>query len=633
MRNGQNRPLAFVRLLSSQAPRLQYLLGLWAFGAICIALVTWVSFSLRLNATIVMLAYLAVIVFLSLLDSFVSSLVFSVIAIACLNYFFIEPLFTFQVASPQDVLALIVFGITSLVITSLVRRIQRLSEAHREQAKLLDLTHDTVTVRDLNDVIRFWNRGAEELYGWTKEEALGQQSDVLLQSQFLSPQDDPFATLMRSGRWDGEIQRKRKNGTFVTVSSRWALQRDAPGNPIATLETNNDVTEQKRAQESLQRIQRTYLAEAQKLSATGSFGWNAATGDLHWSDETYRIFDYDVETRPSLSKVLDRVHPDDRAFVGDLFMTAASDLRGAIDCECRLSMPDEAVKYVHIVAHRLSGGSPSSQYIGAVMDVTSAKQAAQQVQQLHEDLAHLTRVASLGELTASIAHEVNQPLTAIGTNGEASLRWLDRDPPDLNEVVVCIERIIRDTRRASDVVQRIQSFIKKANPEKVVLNLNELIEEVISLLQRDISQHRIAMQLELSPSLEMVSGDRIQLQQVIINLMINSIQAMKEMSHEPRHLAIRTWQDEDGMIAFAIRDSGAGIAEEAANRLFKAFFTTKSNGMGMGLAICRSIIEGHDGKIWAQANPTERGAIFQFRLPALPREYRVMPLPNERSYH
>ena len=288
---------------------------LWLAGFAAIAVVTWLCFRLGQSLTTTALAYLLVVVLISVFDSAITSIVLSVVAIGCLNYFFTEPLFTFRVQYSQDLFAMAAFAITSLVITGQVRRTRHLAEVHRERADLLDLTHDTVLARDTDDAVVEWNRGAEALYGWSKSEALGKVAHDLLRTEFPAPLAEITATVLRTGRWDGELTQSRRDGTRVTVSSRWALRRGQDGAPIGTLETNNDITDRKRAEERLHRTQAAYLAEAQKLSMTGSFGWEVESGELYWSEETFRIFGYDPTVTPSIALVMQRVHPGDAAAV------------------------------------------------------------------------------------------------------------------------------------------------------------------------------------------------------------------------------------------------------------------------------------------------------------------------------
>jgi two-component system sensor kinase FixL len=380
-------------------------------------------------------------------------------------------------------------SMAAIVITTfLALKNQAATLSLREQAQLLDLTHDAIFVRGMNDVITYWNRGAQELYGWSSDQAIGQVTHELLKTVFPVSLDSINADLIRMERWEGELVHTKRDGKQVMVSSRWSLRRDDRGQPTSVLETNTDITERNQAQEALHQAQ--------------------------------------------------------------------------------------------------------------------------------AELAHVTRVTTLGELTASIAHEVNQPLTAIVTNGEACLRWLGRDVPDMDESRGAVERMIREARRASQVVARLRALAKKVDPEMAALDVNDVINEVVLLVQREITSHRVSLRLDLASSLPTVRGDRVQLQQVIINLMMNGIQAMAAVRDHRRELVIRSRAHEVDQILVSVQDNGIGIDAENENLLFKAFFTTKPEGMGMGLSICRSIIDAHGGRIWAAANRSP-GATFQFTLPTI----------------
>jgi C4-dicarboxylate-specific signal transduction histidine kinase len=243
-----------------------------------------------------------------------------------------------------------------------------------------------------------------------------------------------------------------------------------------------------------------------------------------------------------------------------------------------------------------------------------ADQAEQALRKAQAELAHVTRVTTLGEMTASIAHEVNQPLAGVVANAAACLRWLDRETPDLDAVRRSVEWIIDDGNRASEVIRRVQALANKTDIEKVPLDINDVARDVVALVQRQLMSHQVSLRMELAPALPMILGDRVQLQQVIINLVMNGIEAMHSVTDRPRELVIRSRQDEPRQVLVTVTDCGVGISAENANRLFDAFFTTKSSGMGMGLSICRSIIEAHGGRLWATAN-IPHGATFQFHLP------------------
>jgi signal transduction histidine kinase len=286
------------------------------------------------------------------------------------------------------------------------------------------------------------------------------------------------------------------------------------------------------------------------------------------------------------------------------------------DFEHRLLMPDGSVKHLRIVASMVCDEPGAVMFVGAVMDITAAKRAQEQLHEAHTELAYVTRVTTLGELTASIAHEVNQPLAAIVTNGEASLRFLGRAPPHLDEVRDALRRMIGDGKRASEIVQRIRALIRKTEPQSAPVDLNIVIRESVSLAQREAATQRVTLCLELGPGLPAILGDWVQLQQVIINLIFNGIQAMAAVDDRSRELLIRSHRDDGGQVLVSVRDSGIGIDPGNAGRLFDAFFTTKPDGMGMGLAICRTIIEAHGGRLWASGNAGP-GATFQFSLPAM----------------
>jgi two-component system, LuxR family, sensor kinase FixL len=367
--------------------------------------------------------------------------------------------------------------------------------------------------------------------------------------------------------------------------------------------------------EDTRRRSETYLAEAQRLSRTGSFSWKIATEEQYWSEEIFRIYEYDFATKPTLDLVRRRSHPDDASILQQAFEQASSGAQN-IDITHRLLMPDGSVKHVKVLAHPARDVAGNVEYVGVLMDITAAKQAEEALQEAQASLAHVTRVTALGELTASIAHEVNQPLAAIVTNGDAGLRWLNREVPQLDEVRGAIERMIDCAKHASEVIARLRALSRKSTSEKIRLDINEVVNEVLDLIRREISVHQVLVRLDLASSLPSVFGDRVQLQQVVLNLLVNSIQAMALVDDRPRELLIRSRTYNSEHVLVEVRDSGVGVDPEHAGRLFNAFFTTKADGMGMGLSICRSIIEAHGGRIWASPNAGP-GTIFQFTLPAL----------------
>jgi signal transduction histidine kinase len=285
--------------------------------------------------------------------------------------------------------------------------------------------------------------------------------------------------------------------------------------------------------------------------------------------------------------------------------------------EYRLRMPDDRVKHIHVVARAFRDELGEVDFVGAVMDVTTIRVAERELHKTRTDLAHVTRVTSLGELTASIAHEVNQPLGAVMFNAEAALSWLDGDPPNMNEAHAALERIIRDSTRAGEIIRRIRALAKKTDIRMAPLNLHEVLSETLTFVQHELINSGVALRVKHASALPVILADKVQLQQVILNLVINGIEAMQSITDRPRELVIRTEQDGARQVQVTVTDCGVGFSADSAARLFNTLFTTKPSGMGMGLSICRSIIELHGGRIWAVPN-LPHGATLQFTLPLHP---------------
>ena len=408
-----------------------------------------------------------------------------------------------------------------------------------------------------------------------------------------------------------EIRKIRKDGSALWVRENAKSVRRLDKQLIVLIACE-DITERKEAENALRQSE-TYLAEAQRLSHTGSFGWRVVSGEIIWSEETFRIFGYDKAPSVTLDMVFQRIHPDDRARAKQTIDRASSDGKD-FDHGYRLLMPDGSIKHVHATAHAATDASGGIEFVGAVTDVTARKRAEEELHEAQANLAHVTRVTALGELAASIAHEVNQPLAAVVTNAAACLRWLDRETPNLDEARGTVRSIIKDGSRAGEVIQRVRGLVNKTAGQKAPLHLNEVVDEVITLVQHELFSHRVLLRLELAPALPLVLADRIQLQQVILNLIVNGIEAMQAVTDRPRELVIQTHQDETHQILLTVKDCGIGIAADNADRLFDAFFSTKSSGMGMGLSICRSIVDAHGGRLSASGNAGP-GATFQFTLP------------------
>jgi len=353
-----------------------------------------------------------------------------------------------------------------------------------------------------------------------------------------------------------------------------------------------------------------YLAEAQRLSHTGSFGWEVFSGKLYWSEETFRIFERDPAHQPTVDFVLQRTHPQDRAVVQQT-IDRARQYRRALDFEHRLLTTDGQVKHVHIVGHpAFDEAGNLVEFVGSVMDVTERCRADQE----RQAIAHVNRITTMGQLTASIAHEVNQPLAGAVSSAHAGLHWLEAQPPNLEETRQSLAAIITDGNRAAEIIQRIRNLVKRAPSRNDQLDINEPILEVIALARSEVQRSGVSLQTRLAPDLPLVEGDRVQLQQVMLNLILNAVEALSGVSEGSRDLLISSEEGGADGVRVAVQDSGPGLIPESADRLFEAFYTTKPTGMGMGLAICRSIIEAHGGRLWATANEP-RGAVFQFSLP------------------
>ena len=425
--------------------------------------------------------------------------------------------------------------------------------------------------------------------------------------------EDGRAALAAGEPFNREARLRRANGEHRWFLLRAVPLRDESGRIVRWYGTTTDIEDRKRAEEALRRSE-GYLAEAQKLSRTGSFGWNVPTGDLVWSEESFRIFGYDRATKPTLQLVLQRVHPDDLVLVQDLVKRASEDAKDW-DLEHRLLMPDGSVRHLHVVARASRDESGSLEFTGAVMEVTATKRAEEELQLARADLAHVTRVTTLGELAASIAHEVNQPVAAMKINANAGLRWLAAEPPDLEEARLALGGIIEEATRAREVINRIRALARKAPPRKDRLDVSDIIHEVIALTRSEVQRNRVALQTSLASDLPLISGDRIQLQQVVLNLIINAIEALNEVSEGPRELLVGTGTSGANDVFVAVSDSGPGVDPDQFKHIFDAFHTSKPHGLGMGLAISRAIIEAHGGRLWAISN-VPRGAIFQFSLPA-----------------
>jgi signal transduction histidine kinase len=360
-----------------------------------------------------------------------------------------------------------------------------------------------------------------------------------------------------------------------------------------------------------------YLADAQKLTHTGSWAYNFGTREMrHSSEQHSRLYGFDPENgMPSAEECVQRIHPEDRSRVVEIVETANSTQKD-FEAQFRVLLPDDTTRYLHCIGHPvLKPSGYEGEFVGILMDVTERKLAREERERLLQaqaDLAHINRVNTMGELTASLAHEIRQPISAAVTNAKTCLRWLGRAEPDVAEAREAASRIVNDVRRAADIIGGISSLFKKGSSQRELVDVNELVGEMIVLLRSEASRNSISIRTQLAENLPKVMADRVQLQQVFMNLILNGIEAMRKTS-AGSELTIKS-ELAEGQLLISVSDTGVGLPAEQADQIFKAFFTTKKNGTGMGLPISRSIIESHGGRLWANS-ASGRGATFQFTLP------------------
>jgi PAS domain S-box-containing protein len=700
------------------------------------------------------------------------------LSVVSLGYFFL-PLVPFvEIAGirvPYRVLSLTLFASLALIVCWLSASRRRAEDALRESEQrwrsLTEALPQLVWGAGPDGACDYFSTQWTTYTGLPESELLGWRWMETLHPDDRAPTRQ-FWTESVAGRqpYDVEYRIRRRDSTYGWFKTRGTPIRDTEGTIVKWFGTCTDISDRKRAEQILQEheaelrqardlleikvMERTkelrrneaYLAEAQKLSKTGSFGWNVFGGEIYWSEETFRILEYGPETRPGLQFVLERTHPEDRVRVQQL-IDRASENAEDFDVQHRLLMPDGSVKHVHVVGHVLETGQPGKtelvgaitditerkraevalrqteayleegqrlthtgswawnvarrenvhwsqeqyrlfgldprsdslsfetayqrihsedrakfdealeqairersdfevdfrtvlsdgstkylrsvghpvfsatgelvEFVGTGMDVTERRQAEKErerLRQVQADLAHINRATTMGELTASLAHEINQPIAAAVTDARTCLRWLAREQPDLAEARETAARMVKAVTRASDIISRLRQLFKKGAPQTNLVDVSEVIQEMVILLRGEASRSSVSIQTELSANSPRVMADRVQLQQVLMNLMLNGIEAMQD-TKSGGQLTIRSLRGEDGQLLTSVSDTGVGLHPEQADQIFNAFFSTKAQGTGMGLSISRSIIESHGGRLWATSS-SGRGATFNFTLPA-----------------
>jgi PAS domain S-box-containing protein len=512
---------------------------------------------------------------------------------------------------------------TSTDIEDLKQSQENLRKSEERIRLIIDTALDAVVTMDAQGKITSWNKQAEIDFGWSNREAIGQSmSDTIIPEQQRMAHERGLRRFLATG--DGPILRRRIEVTAVRRSGvEFPVELEIipmrVGQDWVFSAFIRDITDSKLAQEKLRRSE-AFLAEAQHLSSIGSFTCRLVpdeyTWEYTWSDELYRIYEIDPVAPLTIELIASRVHPDDLALfqeMADRALAGGSDF----DFEARLMMPDHSVKYLHFIVHGSPAKDARQEYFGTIQDVTQRRLSEEALGKARAELAHVARVSSLNALTASIAHEVNQPLLGIMTNAGTCLRMLAADPPNVEIARETARRTIRDSERASDVIKRLRALFTKKSTATESVDLNEATREVVALSLSELQRGRAILRMELAEGLPLITGDRIQLQQVILNLLLNAAEAMSGVDDRPRELLIRTESEKSDRVRLTVQDAGVGFEPRDMSRLFEAFYTTKSGGMGIGLSVSRSIIEGHHGHLWAVPNDGP-GATFSFSIPCRP---------------
>ena len=505
----------------------------------------------------------------------------------------------------------------------------RRSEAHLAQAQRL--THTGSWARSpMGDV--YWSEEMFRIWGFEVMERPPDRNTVLKR---VHPDDRESARengdkAMRDGTGiDHEYRIILPDGTVRHIHAVGRPIHGASGELVEMVGTVMDVTERKRAEEKSERSEEAlrrseaHLSQAQRLTHTGSWSRSPKGDAAFWSEEMFQIWGFDLMERPpGPDTYLQRVHPDDR----DKFENGRKAMRGGagIDDEYRIVLPDGTVKHIHVVGRPIfSASGEMVEGVGTAVDITDRKRAEEERErliQLEATLAHMNRVSVMGEMSASLAHEVNQPLAGIVSNGGACLNWLGGDSPNLGEAREAARRIVRDGKRAGEIISRIRALASKAVTPKAKIDLNETIGEVLALVGDETKRRSIALRKEFANALAPVFGDRVQLQQVVLNIIMNALDAMNNT--ECRRLLIATCNDDAGHVAVAVQDTGTGLDPSAMEKVFQPFYSTKPYGMGMGLSISSSIIQSHGGRLWVTVNDGP-GVTIHFSIPQYKEEASV----------
>jgi PAS domain S-box-containing protein len=497
--------------------------------------------------------------------------------------------------------------------------LKRAEDAVRASERNLKLIIDTIPALAWSarpdGGAEFFNHNYLDFIGLSAEQASGWGWTAAVHPEDLNGLSATWKRIMASeAPGEAEARLRRYDGDYRWFLFRTNPLRDETGTIVNWYGVNTDIEDRKRAETELRRAYDSF-AEAQRLSKTGSFITDLVGDDHNWSDEAHRIFEFESGTKVTLQRVRDIIHPDDLPSFDSVIARGMSGVN--VNFAFRIVTSRGAVKHVRGVAHVIEQIEGRPMFVGALQDVTESMVAEEALNRARSELAHVARVTTLSTLTASIAHEVNQPLSGIITNAGTCLRMLDANPPNVEGARETARRTIRDGNRASEVIMRLRALFSKREFTLESMDLNEATREVIALSRSDLQRNRVVLQSELAEDLPIITGDRTQLQQVILNLLRNASDAMHGLHDRPRQLLIRTEREDGDRVRVSVQDAGVGVDAQSMDKLFDAFYTTKRDGMGIGLSVSRSIIERHHGRLWAEPNDGP-GATFSFSIPRSP---------------
>jgi len=468
--------------------------------------------------------------------------------------------------------------------------------------------------------VEFLNRQVLEYFGRTKEDLKNWSLIGAVHPDDLPGIVAARAKSIETGQlYEVEHRCRGADGVYRWFQVRGLPVRNAEGTRTAWYLLLTDIEDRRRAEAEAEQAY-LRLAEAQRLSKTGSFITDLLMDHHDWSEEAFRIFEFDPAVKVTLQRIRNAVHPEDLpSFDAEV---ERSTTEAEVDLVFRIRTAGGSIKYLRTLARVIRRIDGRPLFIGAIQDVTNGKLAEQALSKARTELADASRIMTLGALTASIAHEVNQPLSGIVTNASTCLRMLVADPPNLDGARTTTQRTLRDGNRASEVIQRLRTLFSQKEPKYEPVDLNDATREVIALSMSELQRAQVTLRTELDEVLPAIKGDRVQLQQVLLNLILNAAEAMREVDDRPRELLITTMREDPNRVRLSVRDSGIGIDPQSLEKVFDAFYTTKTTGMGIGLSISRSIIQSHQGRLWASTNEGP-GATFSFCVP-----YELEPEPT-----